>query len=122
MASRDEYDELEKIVREQKPGFTIDRRAEPEPTRGDTDIPSEGTPDIEDLKAKADEILDGKKRTQRGSASRKARSNDSGAADADDIRIVYLRPDHPIDSADQPTRPKHVIISLTDKQIIGEQG
>jgi hypothetical protein len=122
MASRDEYDELEKIVREQKPGFSIDRRARPGRTRVDIDIPSESTPDIEDLQAKAEEILEGKKRTRRGSASREDSPNASRAADADDIRIVNVRPDHPVDRADLPSRSKKVIISRSTGRIIGEQG
>jgi hypothetical protein len=116
MASRDEYDELEKIVREQKPGFTIERRADPKRPRRDTDKPSVGTPDIDQLKAKAQEIL--------GQALRPDQATEaSGAADTDDdIRVVNIRPDRPSDSPDQLRRPRKVIISRSEGKIIGEQG
>lgn len=116
MARRDEYDELEKIVREQKPGFTIDRRADPKRPRKDEDKPSVGTPDIDRLKAKAQEIL--------GEALKEDQATEAGgAADTDDdIRIVKIRPVRPSESPDQLRRPRKVMISRSERKIIAEQG
>jgi hypothetical protein len=122
MPSRKDYDELDKIVRQQKPGFTIDRRARPGRTRADKSTRTQGTPDVDDLKAKAENLLRFKKRTRRGSASRKDRPDASRAAEAGDMRIVSVHPDHPIDRADRPSRSKKVIISRSTGRIIGEQG
>jgi hypothetical protein len=123
MTNRDEYDELEKIIRAQKPGFTIDRRALPKRPRSETDVPSEPTPDTDELRAKAEEILEGKVGARRGQARGAGQSISADPVDTDDdIRIVNIRPEHPDDSPDQFGEPRKVIISRSKGRIVGEQG
>jgi hypothetical protein len=145
---RDEKDELEQIVRKDKPGFTIERRAEV--SRKDVSLPSDSTPDTQHLRSKAREIERGEKPNPPGQKARKGsdrgtsgssdplvekylgkaasakdamRSTSAPQRDAgDDIRIVDVRPENPSDSPDRPMKPKKVIISRSAKKIIGEQG
>jgi hypothetical protein len=116
MPSRDEWDELEKIVREQKPGFTIERRAEPKRPPRDSDKPLVGTPDIDKLKAKAKEIL--------GQALKEDPATEASdpADQDDDIRVVSIRPVRPSDGPEPLRRPRKVIISRSARKIIAEQG
>ena len=126
MANRDELDELDRIVRKEKPGFTIDKRARPKRPRRDTNMPSERTPDTVELRAKAKKILEsleGKVRARPGRAPRAGQATPADPADTDDdIRIVNIRPELPDDSPDQLRKPRKVIISLSNERIIGEQG
>jgi hypothetical protein len=151
MAHRDDEDELEQIVRKDKPGFTIERRGEPRRGRKDVSLPSDSTPDTEHLRTKARELERGAKAKPGGPKARKgsdagssessdplvekylgkrsSAKDDTGrhptatrGADTDDIRIVDVRPEHASDSPDRPMKPKKVIISRSAKKIIGEQG
>jgi hypothetical protein len=149
MAHRGEEDELEQIVRKDKPGFTIERRGEV--GRKDVGLPSDSTPDTEHLRTKARELEGGPKASRGGQKARKrsdagsAESSDplvrkylgkpgsakddatrypadTGGDSGDDIRIVDVRPEHASDNPDRPMKPKKVIISRSAKKIIGEQG
>jgi hypothetical protein len=121
-------EELQRIVEEQMPGFTLARRV----TAADAAPrakPDAVSPDLASLKRKypgaaaddteaaaaGDEIED-------AADYYEAPGEEDADADADEDAIVVVEPTAPRDPLDPGAGPKTVVVSGAEKRIIGYQG
>jgi hypothetical protein len=107
--------ELEEIVARDLPGYVLVRQEESPDARSAQAEPDDVGPDIEQLREK---YLG----TSEGAAGRGARAAEARDAETMDDAIVTVQPRETTDPFDHPSRPKTVVVSGTDRRIVGSQG
>jgi hypothetical protein len=130
-------DEIEEIVRRQKPGFHVSSKSlSGRPSRGGaSDARSESaasTADssrVETLRSKylGDDASDEEENSvdefaSEAGAGYEAATGDANDDDGDDDEIIAVEPDTSAHPWDRGARPKAVVVSKKEKKIIGEQG
>lgn len=112
-------EELEKIIEQDAPGYTLATPSEGLDERAASPEPEETSPDIDELRRK----YLGEPEVE---ASGNPAPEDAPAVDDDgdemEDQIVAVRPAEPIDPFDHAARPKTVVVSGKDKRIVGQQG
>lgn len=119
--------QLDEVVKREAPGYQVARKPsaaadarEQHAERAAEDM----TPDVEQAKRKSAPKAPGSAPDARATSRAAAPSGAGGlAADAadDDVQIVALEPQHPVDPWDRGSRPKSIVVN-GDGRVIGRQG
>jgi hypothetical protein len=110
-------EEIERIVEEELPGYTVERPGPPADAPGRYEEADEASPGIDELRKRYGVEPD----DVEGHANPDPQPDAGEAEDADD-EIVAVRPKDPKDPWDHDARPKSVVISGKDRKIVGGQG
>lgn len=121
-------EDLQQIIAQQMPKYKL---ADTRTGSGDVDLaatrakPEGQTPDLDTLRRKylRDKFLSDAPRGghEEGEPNGRPAAAGAGAAD-DDTEIVMVEPKEAPHPLDRGSRPKAIVISTTQKKIVGEQG